>query len=163
MRMLSSHLHLLHTYHFFTHITSSHTSADQDPFAGMYPIDLQSQAGASILAGMADRTKRKSYTRERDVEQYLVQGLEKIGIPCLKFIPSNKVGMPDRVCLLPNRQVLWVELKTDGGKLALVQKLRHKELAEHGQDVRVVWSKADADNLVLELSTNCKQLDPTDK
>ena len=85
------------------------------------------------------------------MEQYLTDGLEKLGIPCLKFNPDHKVGMPDRLCLLPDQRVVWVELKTDGGKLALVQRLRHKELAEHGQVVRVVWNKADADNLIAEL------------
>jgi hypothetical protein len=92
-------------------------------------------------------------TRERDVEQYLVQALDGIGIPCLKFHPDSKVGMPDRVCLLPDNKVLWIELKTDGGKLAMVQRLRHKELAEHGQSVRVVWNKSDADTLVAELDS----------
>ena len=92
-------------------------------------------------------------TRERDVEQYLVQALDNIGIPCLKFHPDSKVGMPDRVCLLPDNKVLWIELKTDGGKLAMVQRLRHKELAEHGQSVRVVWNKSDADTLVAELDS----------
>lgn len=93
-------------------------------------------------------------TRERDVESYLVGRLNTLGLPCLKFNPDGKVGMPDRVVLLPGQRVIWVELKTKGGHLEEVQKLQHKRLAEWGHDVRVVWSKADVDTLVEEIKNS---------
>ena len=86
--------------------------------------------------------------RERDVEAYLVSGLEKINLPCLKFDPSNRTGMPDRVVLLPSGKVVWVELKTDNGHLSQLQLLRHKELERLGHEVVVIWNKEDADNFI---------------
>ncbi|MBP5462215.1 MAG: VRR-NUC domain-containing protein [Lachnospiraceae bacterium] len=59
--------------------------------------------------------------------------------------------MPDRIIMLPGSRVLWVELKTKGGKLSEIQKLRHAELAKLGQDVVVVWNKEQVDELVAEL------------
>lgn len=92
--------------------------------------------------------------RERDVESYLVQRLDGIGIPCVKFNPDGKIGMPDRLVLLPGGKVIWVELKTSGGHLEEIQKLQHKRLKEIGHEVRVVWAKADADALVEEIKNS---------
>lgn len=90
--------------------------------------------------------------RERDVEHYLVAALDKIRIPCLKFDPSVKIGMPDRIIPIPGGKVIWVEMKKpSGGRLSEVQKLRHAELRKLGQDVRVVWSKEEADQIVEEI------------
>ena len=89
--------------------------------------------------------------RERDVESYLAKTLEEIGLKTYKFIPDNRVGMPDRIVTLPEGRVLWVETKTRGGKLSVVQQLRHKELKEQGQRVATVWTKKDIDKLVNSL------------
>ena len=61
--------------------------------------------------------------------------------------------MPDRMILLPGSRILWVELKTKGGALSEIQKLRHRELRSRGHDVVVVWSKEQVDELVQSLSS----------
>ena len=86
--------------------------------------------------------------RERDVEAYLSKKLSKLNMHCYKIIPDNRVGMPDRIVTLPDGRCVWVELKTDNGKLSVVQQLRHAELKKAGQQVEVVWSKEDADRFV---------------
>ena len=91
--------------------------------------------------------------RERTVEQHLVKGLEKIGIPCIKFIPDLRRGMPDRIILCPDARVIWCELKTQGGKLEPIQMVRHRELRQAGQRVEIVWSTAEADKLIEEIKT----------
>lgn len=89
---------------------------------------------------------------ESKVESYLVKRLAEIGIECKKFVPDYDNGMPDRLILLPDRRVIWAELKTDGGKLSELQKYQHIQLRDAGQDVRVIWTKRQADNLVKEIS-----------
>ena len=91
--------------------------------------------------------------RERTVEQHLVKGLERIGIPCVKFQPDHMRGMPDRLILLPGSRVIWCELKTQGGKLEPIQQVRHRELEKSGQQVRVVWSTEQADTLIEEIKS----------
>lgn len=86
--------------------------------------------------------------RERDVEGYLIGRVEQAGLVCLKFNPDLKNGMPDRLILLPGEKVVWVELKTKGGSLSEIQKLQHKKLRQAGHRVEVVWTKAQADELV---------------
>lgn len=91
--------------------------------------------------------------REREVESYLIKKVRDMGMACMKFIPDQVNGMPDRMVLLPCSRVLWVELKTKGGKLSEIQKLRHAELKKLGQDVVVVWNKEQVDELVQSLSS----------
>lgn len=90
--------------------------------------------------------------RESSVEKYLVSALKKRGLPCLKFDPTNRIGMPDRLVLLPGGRCVWVELKTDGGSLTEIQRYRHDELRKMGQRVCIVWDKDQADALVDELA-----------
>ena len=89
---------------------------------------------------------------ESVVEKYLAKRCEEHGWMCLKFDPSRRIGMPDRLILLPGGRCVWVELKTDGGRLTEIQRYRHGEIAALGHDVRVVWSKAEVDALIGELS-----------
>lgn len=91
---------------------------------------------------------QKSHSRERDVENYFVTKLKQKDFECIKFIPDGRIGMPDRLVLLPGGRVLWVELKTEGGKLSVIQGYRHKELELIGHVVKVVWTKEQADELV---------------
>ena len=91
--------------------------------------------------------------REREVESYLIKRLRQHGLACIKFIPDQVNGMPDRLVLLPGSRVLWVELKTKGGALSEIQKLRHRELREKGHEVVVVWSKERVDELVQSLAS----------
>ena len=89
--------------------------------------------------------------RERDVESYLVGCCNRNNLPCLKFTSEHKVGMPDRLILLPDQRCVWVELKTKGGHLAEIQKLQHKKLEQIGQRVEVIWTKKDVDRLMQDL------------
>ncbi len=100
-----------------------------------------------------ERHREVDEIRERTVEQHLVRGLEKIGVSCIKFIPDLMRGMPDRMVLLPGGRIVWVELKTDTGHLEPIQQVRHKELEQAGQIVRVVWSTEEADNLIEEIKS----------
>lgn len=92
------------------------------------------------------------HVRERDVEKYLVERLESVGLKCIKFLPDMLNGMPDRLVLLPGGRVVWVELKTRGGELSELQKLRGLELRRAGHEVVVVWTKEQADELAWRLS-----------
>lgn len=88
--------------------------------------------------------------RERLVEKRLRSRVEELGLRCIKYADAED-GMPDRLILLPQSKVIWVELKTDGGRLSEIQKYQHKRLAAIGQDVRVVWSTEQAETLVEEI------------
>ena len=95
----------------------------------------------------------KELEREREVERRLVDRVSAAGGQCLKFVPEQAPGMPDRLVLMPGGVSVWVELKRPrGGRLAPLQSWRHEQLRRLGQRVEVVWTREQADALVQSLS-----------
>lgn len=90
--------------------------------------------------------------REREVEARLRRQVEARGGQCLKFVPDQDPGMPDRLILLPHGEVCWVELKKPvGGKVSKLQARQHQRLRRLGHRVEVVWTPQQADALAAEL------------
>ena len=100
----------------------------------------------------------KTHILERDVESYLITCAHRRGWGCEKFDPGHNNGMPDRIILLPHGLCWWVELKTKGGRLRPLQKYTHNILRNMGQRVAVVWTKEQADELVLEIEKTLSAL-----
>ena len=75
---------------------------------------------------------------EKEVEKFLVREVKKIGGISFKFISPGNAGVPDRIVILPNGRVVFVELKTDKGKLTKLQELQIKKISDLGADVRVL-------------------------
>jgi hypothetical protein len=97
-------------------------------------------------ARLATSKWRKKLAPEKIAEQYLLENVEKRGGLCPKFIDPSRRGAPDRMVLLPGRQVYFVEMKRAKlGKLASHQERYHDSLRAVGQRVWVLWSKEDVD------------------
>ena len=91
-------------------------------------------------------------TLEKEVESYLVREAVKHGFLAVKFIPDQKKGMPDRLILLPQGRVVWVELKRPkGGRLSPMQKYQHQKLESLGHEVYVVATRAEVDALLQKI------------
>ena len=92
---------------------------------------------------------REKRQLEREVEGYLVRQVERLGGMCPKF--DSVRGWPDRIVLLPSGTLAWVETKRPvGGVLSPAQLVVHEQLRRVGQQVFVVWSREEVDEL-LEL------------
>lgn len=76
--------------------------------------------------------------RESQIEARLMQGVKSRGGMCMKFISPGLPGVPDRIVLTPNGRIYFVELKTEIGRLANIQKWVIGELQKRGAEVRVV-------------------------
>lgn len=76
--------------------------------------------------------------RESQIEARLVQGVKARGGMCMKFTSPGLPGVPDRIVLTPNGRIYFVELKTEIGRLANIQKWVIGELQKRGADVRVI-------------------------
>lgn len=82
--------------------------------------------------------------RESSIERYLCRLAEQHGGHALKH---GQDGWPDRIVILPEGNLIWVELKRPDGKLSELQKFRIHKLKSLGQRVEVVWNKDDVANL----------------
>lgn len=86
--------------------------------------------------------------RERDIEAYLVTRCRHVGVLCYKWTSPGRAGVPDRICVFPGGQVVFVELKAPGKKPTSAQLREHARLREYKQKVAVVDSIEEVDELL---------------
>lgn len=79
-------------------------------------------------------------TRESTIEQHLRNRIARIGGECYKFVSPGRIGVPDRIVILPGGEVVWVEVKASKGVLSPAQIRCHARLKELMQAVKVLWS-----------------------
>ena len=77
--------------------------------------------------------------REHDVEKWLVAEVKRLGGRAYKWTSPGNDGVPDRIVILPGRPPIFVELKTDRGRLTALQNVQIGRLRDLGQDVRVLY------------------------
>lgn len=78
---------------------------------------------------------------EGSVEDYLVKVVESLGGEARKIEWVQRRGAPDRLVLLPEGWLLFVETKAPGGRLAAHQKREHERLRNLDQVVLVLYTK----------------------
>ena len=76
--------------------------------------------------------------KESAIEARLVREVKKRGGLCYKFTSPGNPGVPDRIVILPGGATIYVELKTEIGRLAKIQKWQIEELRRRGAVVRVL-------------------------
>ena len=76
--------------------------------------------------------------KESTIEARLVREVRKRGGLCYKFVSPGNPGVPDRIAIFPGGRTVYIELKTEIGRLAKVQQWQLEELRQRGADVRVL-------------------------
>lgn len=76
---------------------------------------------------------------EKEIEKILVAEVKKLDGRAYKWVSPGNDGVPDRIVIFPDRAPVFVELKTERGRLSSLQRIQCKRLKELGQDVRVVY------------------------
>lgn len=88
--------------------------------------------------------------REAAIERRLTQAVRKAGGIAFKFTSPGHSGVPDRLILLPGR-VLFVELKTETGKLSKLQAVTQKLMRKLGADVRTLYGMDQVNRFIEEV------------
>ena len=88
---------------------------------------------------------------EREIEKKLVDGVRKLGGRAYKFVSPGNDGVPDRIVVLPGISPVFVELKTETGRLSSLQNVQIKKLKDLGQDVRVLYCLEDVKRFLEEM------------
>lgn len=92
--------------------------------------------------------------KESTIEARLVREVKKRGGLCYKFTSPGNPGVPDRIVILPGGTTVYVELKTEIGRLAKIQKWQIEELRKRGADVRVLKGMDQVMNFLEEVMPN---------
>ncbi len=89
--------------------------------------------------------------REASIEHGLRLKLERLGCMFPKFTSPGNNGMPDRLCILPSGEIIFVEMKTTRGNLRPEQRVQIRRLRDHNVRTVVIYGKQDADNFVRKV------------
>jgi hypothetical protein len=87
---------------------------------------------------------------ERELERHFSKECKKHGVDSLKIVPRYQVGWPDRVVILADQRVVWIELKTETGVLSARQVAVHKMLRDQGHYVFILRTKKDITNVIMD-------------
>ena len=87
---------------------------------------------------------------EKYLERKLSEAVKRLGGESIKLEARLRAGLPDRMLLLPNGLIVFVELKTKGKKPTRIQTLTHDRFRELGFRVEVI----DNYNSLLKLIEN---------
>jgi len=80
--------------------------------------------------------------KEKQIEQYLIKQVrEELGGIAYKFTSPGRRSVPDRLCVVPNGGIFFVECKATGEVATPAQLREHERLKNLDQWVYVVSSK----------------------
>nr|DAF30402.1 MAG TPA: Nuclease [Caudoviricetes sp.] len=85
---------------------------------------------------------------ESIIEKYLVSEVKKMGGTAYKFVSPGHAGIPDRICLLPNGTLFFVELKATGKLTRPLQNRQIEKIRTYGQRVYVADSTEKIDGIL---------------
>ena len=85
---------------------------------------------------------------EKEIENYLVRKIKNKKGVAYKFTSPGNSGVPDRLCLLPNGKIFFVELKSPGKNPRALQVNQITKITKLGQRVYVVDSKEKVDEVL---------------
>lgn len=85
------------------------------------------------------------------IEQHLVKEVNRRDGLCLKFNSQSMTGIPDRIILMKNGTVAFVEVKQKGKKPRPLQELRMKQLRRLGFKVYTLDEKEKIGEILDEI------------
>lgn len=92
---------------------------------------------------------------EKVVETKLKKEIEKRGGEFFKFVSPGNKGVPDRIAILPEGHVYFIELKRPkGGRLAPLQKYQQKRLESLGVKVKNIKNNDEIKAFLEEVDSN---------
>ena len=90
---------------------------------------------------------------EKQIEQALVKAVKNMGGIAPKFVSPGYDGMPDRIVLMPDGHIGFVEVKAPGKKPRPLQQARHEMLRSLGFKVYVIDSIDQIGGILDEIRT----------
>ena len=92
--------------------------------------------------------------REKTIEQKFRAAVRAAGGLALKFASPGFDGVPDRLALLPDGKMAFVEVKAPGKKPRPLQQARHRQLRQLGFKVYVLDDKSQIGGMIDEIKNS---------
>ena len=94
------------------------------------------------------------FMRENEIEAKLVKAVKDVGGVCWKFTSPGTAGVPDRIVLMPQGRIAFVEVKAPGEKPRPLQRLRIKTLQRLGFKAFVLDSPQQIGGIIDAIQTS---------
>lgn len=91
--------------------------------------------------------------KESEIESRLVRGVKKLGGKAYKFVSPGNAGVPDRLIITKDGRCIFVELKTESGRLSEIQKARIREMRGLNAEVVVLRGRDDVEDFLDALKS----------
>ena len=91
--------------------------------------------------------------REASIERKVVDYCRDHNVLAYKFVSPNQRGVPDRILVLPDGRVIFVELKAPTGSCTKLQLHEQKKLTDHNAEV---WVVKDFDDFTAGMDIWCE-------
>lgn len=92
--------------------------------------------------------------RESFIEEKLTKAVKQNGGVCWKFTSPGTAGVPDRIILMPEGRIAFVEVKAPGEKPRPLQLSRHRLLRRLGFKVYVLDALEDIEKIISEVKND---------
>lgn len=89
--------------------------------------------------------------REKTIEQKFREAVKAAGGLAVKFASPGFDGVPDRLALLPDGKMAFVEVKAPGEKPRPLQLVRHRQLRQLGFKVYVLDDEGQIGGMIDEI------------
>lgn len=86
---------------------------------------------------------------ENKLEQYLSKRVKDKGGLSFKWASPGVRGVPDRIIIFDGR-VIFVELKTETGRLSKLQEYMISKLCQHGCQVKILHGRKEVDEFLKD-------------
>ena len=93
------------------------------------------------------------FMREKSIEAKLVAAVKAVGGVCWKFTSPGTAGVPDRIVLMPQGRIAFVEVKAPGETPRPLQRLRIKTLQRLGFKAFVLDSQQQIGGIIDAIQT----------
>lgn len=91
---------------------------------------------------------------EKTIEQKLCKAVSAIGGWSIKLTSPTAAGLPDRMILLPDGHLAFVEVKAPGKKPRILQTVQMKKLKKLGFDVFVLDEPSQIPGILEEIKNH---------
>lgn len=88
---------------------------------------------------------------ESQIEAWLGKRLRELKCLYYKFVSPGNDGVPDRIIVLPLGRIIFLELKTEEGRLTAMQEYSIDKLQRQGCTVQTCYGMDDARQLVDDI------------
>lgn len=92
----------------------------------------------------------KPVQTEAEVERKFVNLVKERGALCYKFVSPGNPGVPDRILILPDGRVMFVEMKSAVGRTKKLQDYQLEKLSRQGVPTFVLRGMDDVKKFIEE-------------